>query len=280
MNNIRQSSLWAAYLEKLGWQVDKIDGNFIYIKKFPLIGAFIKIQRVKNFDLKKIESVRKKYRAFSIKIEPDFSAPKSFINSLQKLGFKKDNFPLSPPKTIWVNLEKDEGELLSKMNSKTRYNIRLAQKKGVTIVKTKDVRLFAQYWNRNHRILSFFVNKELEVFGKDFIPKNAFILLACRNDKILAGVLIAIWQKQAYYAYAFSTHEGKKLFAPTLLIWRSILELKKQGIKILDFEGIYDERYHSATKSWQGFSRFKKSFGGKEVEYPETFSKCYFPRFW
>jgi len=50
---------------------------------------------------------------------------------------------------------------------------------------------------------------------------------------------------------------------------------KKMGCKIFDFEGIYDDRF--PLKSWLGFSRFKKSFGGLEVEYPGAYSKFLLP---
>ncbi len=105
--------------------------------------------------------------------------------------------------------------------------------------------------------------------------KDDFFQLTAKNAKsepILAGIILLKHDKIMYYYYAFSSKEGQKLFAPYLLVWEGIKLAKKQGCQIFDFEGIEDSRYKS-TKSWRGFTHFKKSFGGKEVEYPGSFSQ-------
>jgi len=75
--------------------------------------------------------------------------------------------------------------------------------------------------------------------------------------------------------YAASNKRGKQLNVPTLLVWKTILIAKKRRMKIFDFEGIFDERF--PLPAWRGFTRFKKSFGGEEVEYPGAFIKWRFP---
>jgi lipid II:glycine glycyltransferase (peptidoglycan interpeptide bridge formation enzyme) len=274
--DIRQSPLWAKYLEKLGWLVEKIDGNFVYIKKIPFLGSFIKIQRVKNFDLKKIDIIRKKYRAFSIKIEPDISAPKNFINSLQKLNFKKDNFPLSLPKTIWIDLEKNEEGLWKNLKKDCRYCIKKAQGEKIKIKKSEDIDTFSKLWSKEReRGLGPSQKEDLKKIFKVF-GKNARIFFAEKGGEILGGALTLNWEKTHYYTHAFSTKKGRRSFVQYLVVWEIIKKARKSGCKIFDFEGIYDPRFHSTTKSWQGFSHFKKSFGGKEIEYPGTFSKTFF----
>jgi lipid II:glycine glycyltransferase (peptidoglycan interpeptide bridge formation enzyme) len=75
--------------------------------------------------------------------------------------------------------------------------------------------------------------------------------------------------------YAASSKKGKKLYAPTLNTWEAIRLSKKKGSSIYDFEGIYDSRF--PLKTWRGFTRFKKSFGGKEIKYPGAFVKHRLP---
>ncbi|OGD86324.1 hypothetical protein A2Z23_00195 [Candidatus Curtissbacteria bacterium RBG_16_39_7] len=277
MIDIRQSPLWATYLEKLGWRVKKIDGNFIYIKKIPLIGSFIKIQRVKNLNFKKLDLIRKKYRAFSIKIEPDFSTPKNFVESLQKLGFKKDNFPLSPPKTICVDLGKTENQLWNSLKKDCRYCIKKALDQKIKTKKSKNIKVFAKFWSKERE--KGFGPSQKEDLKKIFnaFGKNAQIFIAEKDEEILGGALIFVWGESCYYTHAFSTKTGREFFTQYLIVWEVIKEAKNLGCKIFDLEGIYDKRFHSATKSWQGFSHFKKSFGGKEIEYPGTFSKIFLP---
>jgi hypothetical protein len=84
-----------------------------------------------------------------------------------------------------------------------------------------------------------------------------------RNDEkhnLLAACLILTSQNMAFYWHNCSTHDGKKLFAPTLCIWQALKESKKRGLKIFDFEGLWDERFPKLNKGWQGFGRFKEGF--------------------
>lgn len=268
MEDIRQSPLWAKYITDLGWQAEKIDGNFAYIKKLPLFGTIIKLQRPSGkIDLKKLLRVAREKRVLVLKVEPQKDS-EDFL----RLGFHKDSFPLSPSKTILIDISKSENELLSQMHPKTRYNIGLSQKKKMNVENSGDIDLFCR--------LSPLPEKETREFWKIFAPKNAFMLIAQKNKEPLAGVLIGHFQKRAYYMFAFSTEKGKKLFAPTTLVWESFLKCRKMGIKTFDFDGIYDKRYHAATRKWQGFTRFKKGFGGKELEFPPIYSKFFFPKFW
>jgi len=64
----------------------------------------------------------------------------------------------------------------------------------------------------------------------------------------------------AFYWHNASSHLGKKLFAPTLCVWQAMLECKKRGLKVFDFEGLYDERIPNRNLSWRGFSKFKEGF--------------------
>ena len=72
----------------------------------------------------------------------------------------------------------------------------------------------------------------------------------------------------AFYWHNCSSYLGKKLKASTLSVWQAIKESKTRGLKIFDFEGIWDQRLPYLNQGWQGFSQFKKSFGGQEIEFP------------
>ncbi len=77
--------------------------------------------------------------------------------------------------------------------------------------------------------------------------------------------------------YAALTKEGRKIGAAYLTLWEAIKFCQKRGLKYLDLEGIYDERYPGSTKNWKGFTAFKLQWGGKIVEYPGSYSKYIFP---
>lgn len=141
---------------------------------------------------------------------------------------------------------------------------------SISDLRLKDIKKFRSVWKktvRNKRYVPPLLH--LEALKKTFASKALF-LLAEDNS---AGAIFLIENKIAYYWQAFSGAEGRKSLAQYKIVWEGIMKSKAAGAKILDFEGIYDERF--PDKSWKGFSHFKKSFGGNEVEYPGTFSKIY-----
>ena len=92
-----------------------------------------------------------------------------------------------------------------------------------------------------------------------------------RSKEYIAGILLLWYGKTAYYWMAAASREGKKSFAPTLLVWKALKFAKKQGCTIFDFEGVFDERYPKQSSDWKGFSIFKSGFGGKPIFYPQPF---------
>ena len=146
------------------------------------------------------------------------------------------------------------------------------------ISNSNDIESFADFWQECAlKQRGMFLNQKKEIIEiyKAF-GKNAYVISVMKHpgDEILSAILMIFTKDIAYYMYAASTDEGKKLFSPTINAWAAIKLAKKLKSKVFDFEGIYDERF--PIKSWQGFTRFKKSFGGREVEYPGAFVKFRF----
>jgi lipid II:glycine glycyltransferase (peptidoglycan interpeptide bridge formation enzyme) len=286
MNDIRQTRLYADYIKNLGWSFEKLNGIYCYIKKLPLIGFIIKIQRqtgVIGKDL--LNYLEKKYKYSVIYIEP------STINqrdNLLKLGYKRYNSPFLPTKTIRINLTRAEKTLLTQMHSKTRYNIKHAQKNiphpvceanstpSVYISTSNNIETFANFWQKTSLSWGMFLPETRNIKGIfSAFGDDAKIFFAKKNGTILGGILLISTKDVSYYMYAAYNEAGKRLFAPTLLVWEAIKYAKSKGKKIFDFEGIYDERY--PLKTWRGFSRFKQSFGGKVVEFPGPLVKSSLP---
>jgi lipid II:glycine glycyltransferase (peptidoglycan interpeptide bridge formation enzyme) len=87
--------------------------------------------------------------------------------------------------------------------------------------------------------------------------------------------MILMHERVAYYYYAGATKEGNNANLPYLVAWEAMKAAKERGCKVWDWEGIYDSRW--PNKGWRGFSHFKRSFGGVEVEYPGCFSLWRWP---
>jgi len=267
-------------MQKNGWIVERKKGVNYFIKKFPLIGSFVKIQRPEIIDEKQIEEITKRHKAFKIVVEP-----KNFqqVKKIKAMGFSLSKTIFLPSKTILINLKESENKLLSQMHHKTRYNIKVAEKKGVIIKEIKKIELFAGFWQScalKQRLMFIPQKKEILKLHQSF-GRNSHILVAIdpenknykkiKPDCILSGILMLLSEKTAYYMYAASSQKGKKLFAPTLNLWACLKLAKNLGCDFFDLEGIYDERF--PIRSWEGFSRFKKSFGGKIKVFPGCFFK-------
>lgn len=265
MIDIRQTPKYAKYLRKTGWIVEDVNHTCCFVKKLPVLGAIIKVQRPETIPFKKIEGLAKKYHAFQTIIEPkrDFDA-KFLIAS----GLKLSKNPYLPTKTLQLDLTKTQNELFSQLKKDAKQAIRKSEELEIINCKLEDIEKFREGWKRAvgwKRYVSPLLHLKAlkETFGKD-----ALFLKTKDNS---SGAIFLLEDKIAYYWQAFTAKSGRKTLAQYKIVWEGILWAKKRGAKIFDFEGTYDNRF--PHKSWAGFSHFKKSFGGYEVEYPGAFVK-------
>ncbi len=251
MVDLRQSPAYARHIQRLGWIVE----NGIFIRKLGIFGAIAKIQRTslpKNW-----RGITKKYHVWMTKIEPESGR----VEELKKFGFRQDNWPMLASKTLRIDLDnikpkKDCRYILRKYSvSSIRYSVNKFDN-------------FYEIWKKSAKRKSLWIPpvKDYLSLVKSF-DKNCF----CITIDDQAGCLVLIYNSVAYYYYAGATNEGTKQNLPYLVVWKAMQEAKKRKCKIWDFEGIYDQRW--PNKGWKGFSHFKKSFGGEEVEFPGSFTK-------
>jgi lipid II:glycine glycyltransferase (peptidoglycan interpeptide bridge formation enzyme) len=174
---------------------------------------------------------------------------------------------IEPGQTLILNLEKSEPELLKGMHPKTRYNINLAQKRGVKIIEAGSDR-FEEFWQLmcqtgerdNFRTHGISYYKEMLKADNDFIK----LFFAEYKGKPISSIIVAFFGDTATYAHGASSNNDRNVMAPYLLQWHCIKSAKELGHKYYDFYGIN-------AKRWPGVTRFKKGFGGKEVNYPGTY---------
>jgi hypothetical protein len=270
--DIRQSEEYAFFTKSLGWEVKKINGINIFIKKIPVLGSIVKIQRTEKVPFEEIEKVAKKFRAFQIILEPAF---KIDPEDLKKYKYKPLSSPFIPTKTIIKDVKKEEKEILSSFSKNKKRDVLYAQKNGLLVKEgtLKDFLTLKREYLLKKFILPLGINKETKLLFEAFRDK-AKAVIAYKKDspEPLAGAIILFCEKTAYYWQAAATDKGKKLLAPTLVVWEAIKLAKKEGCLFFDFEGIYDERFPQ-NRSWQGFTRFKRGFRGEEVIFPAPYVK-------
>ncbi len=180
------------------------------------------------------------------------------------------------PKYEWVlNIDKPEGELLNSMQPKNRYNIRLAENKGVAIeiIENNFEKYFEDFYSLMERTAkrnSFKLHPK--VYYKNILEnceknKNVFLVLAEYNDKILSINIILLFGETAYFVFGGSSGEYKNLMFSHLAQWESIKEAKRREFRIYNFGGIDGEE----QKNLGGISFFKKRFGGQLLEYSDSY---------
>lgn len=203
-------------------------------------------------------------------------------------GVIEEGSPLQPQETIVLDVSKSEDELLRNMREKTRYNIRLAERKDIEVIQTlnqdakEDVDVF---WNLLLETADRggFYSHEKKYYESIFRTRtnemsNEFFFARMRGShkEVLAVALVNIYRDPhtgrsiATYLHGASSRDHRELMAPHLLHWRIIQEAKWRSIDYYDLWGIDEKR-------WTGVTRFKTGFGGSRVIYPPSLHVIYRP---
>ncbi|MBI2484666.1 peptidoglycan bridge formation glycyltransferase FemA/FemB family protein [Candidatus Uhrbacteria bacterium] len=174
---------------------------------------------------------------------------------------------VNPKETLVLDLTKSEDDLLAAMHPKTRYNIRLAQRKGAVVralVSSEfDVawKVFEETARRDHFRL------HAKAHYQHFLETLSAKLIGVFSEgQLLAAHLMVDAYGTRTYLHGASSSLHREVMAPYLLHWQEIKEAKDAGLTCYDFWGV------SNTKpAWAGITRFKRGFSGKEISYPGTF---------
>lgn len=265
-------------MEKIGWESIPVDSNFLYSK---LLFWGKKIGKIPRFNPKlevsKLHEYSKKGYLF-LKIEPNFTVTGDTLHYL-KSHFTSDRWSLAPTKTSLIHLQPSIEELLMNLEKDTRYNVRLSERKGVKVREEADLKHFLPLYRETGQRGGFWIgdHQELEARWSVFAKAGKAKLFVAHQGKLaLAAALVFYWEGRAYYLHAASSSSHRELMAPYLLLWEIIKASKKAGYETLDLEGLNDPRIPS-TRRWQGFSLFKRGFGGTELTSPGSFSQIYNP---
>jgi len=272
MRDIRQSEHYAAYLKTQGWIVEKIDKTNYFLKKIPVLGYILKIQRPDKLNSDSINQLINQYKPFRTILEPDLKTNSQWLIDN---NYKLSKSPYLPTKTIHINLKISSKEILKNFNKETRRCIRIGEKVEIKqYFSLKEIEKFHKAWKNSVSFTRFVPSlKSLIKLHKSF-SNNHSLLLASHNisGEIIGGAIFTrSLHDYCYYWYGFTGNEGRSTLSQYSLLYQGILWGKRMGCKIFDMEGIYDNRF--PNPKWKGFSHFKSGFGGKEVSYPGCFYK-------
>lgn len=310
LSTIHQTSSWGHFQEKIPqrgkyWIIILEDSNkskiiggtllirhslpkgysWLYMSRGPLINydpAKSTIQIKALIDA--IKPLAKKEKAIFLRIDPPIKLAEKFGSKSHLKGFHTTHSGFQPEHTLLLDLTKSEEELLKEMKPKGRYNIHLAEKKGVKIRISdpakkeqfkKDIdAYFAMLKETTSRDNFSGHNKEIYKNMIEILePKNlAKLYIAEHENTPIAAIITTYYKDTATYYYGVSSNSFRNLMAPYLLQWEAIKDAKTQGYKTYDFLGI--SPLNAKNHPWKGVTEFKTKFGGAHATYnpPQEFA--------
>jgi len=185
---------------------------------------------------------------------------------------RKSPSNMLPAHTVMLDLKMSEEELLQQMKAKTRYNIRLSQRKGVKVRRAgmdeldKWYRLYDETYTRNHLAsndMNFFEQVFKTRADDTWSPGEVDLLLAEKDGEPLAGMFLARSGGRATYLYGASSERQRNLQASHALQWAAICRSRSMGCDEYDFFGI--SPYPDPEHPMYGLHRFKTGFGGRKL---------------
>ncbi|MBI5411770.1 peptidoglycan bridge formation glycyltransferase FemA/FemB family protein [Candidatus Peregrinibacteria bacterium] len=292
--NLWQHPLWQQFQQAIGRKATFLYDNPDEIHSSALVithclpggftwcevprGPLFEADRLEALEklLETIEAYGRKEGALFIRYSP--------YNLLNVPDSRRIAYDHQPQTSLVLDLTLSEDQLLAQMKPKGRYNIRLAEKSGVTVAPSSDVAAF-------HRLLcgtgardefgihpQAYYEKMLKTFndvpeGEDIYPRlqergHAQLLLATHEGCVIAGGLFIYLDDWGIYYYGASDYSRRDLMTPYLVQWTAIREAKKRGCRHYDFLGIAPE--DAVNHPWAGVTEFKKKFGGTIVNYEQT----------
>ena len=293
--HLLQTGEWGELKSAFGWKpVRIVNGDFgvqILFRKLPLGFTVGYIPKAVNSEQlpsdqfwQEIDSVCRRQRAVFYKLEPD-SWDQQFIIPHSAFRISKHN--IQPPRTIIIDIRGSEDEILAKMKQKARYNIRLAEKKGVTVRAWDDIEAFHKMMLVTGGRDEFGIHS-LEYYKRAYEllqPKGlGEILVAEYEGKPLAALFVARNGHRAYYLYGASTDEERNRMPTYLLQSEAMKWAKARGCEEYDLWGVPDEDEEMLETDFQtrhdglwGIYRFKRGFGGELKRAAQALDRVYNP---
>lgn len=274
-----QSPEWGKFREKTGVKVIKLKNWFLTVHPIPktpwAILYFPKGPKPDKTMLNELRNIGQQEKAILVKLEPNIRADQKTKGFLLANGCRPGQ-PLFTKYTFQLDLTKTEEEILAAMKSKTRYNIRLAQKRGVEVLEDNSKKAFEAYLKltlETTKRQGFYAHapEYHRLLWETLVPTGMYhLFLAKFQNQILAAYVFFTYDKILYYPYGASTREYQEVMAPYAIFWQAIKFGQKQGCRLFDMWGSLGPNPDSKDP-WYGFHRFKEGFGGELVEFLGTY---------
>jgi lipid II:glycine glycyltransferase (peptidoglycan interpeptide bridge formation enzyme) len=257
--------------------------SILYTPKGPLMDWSDELLRKRVLD--DLQSFAKRQGAIFLKVDPDVvlgtgipgtgreiedDTGQAVMSELKRGGWRFSSDQIQFRNTVMIDLSPSEEELLARMKQKTRYNIRLAAKKGVTVRagNTSDLPMLYKIYAETSVRDGFVIRDETyyrtvwQTFMESESP-GCEPLIAEVEGKPVAAIFVFYFAGRAYYLYGMSREAHREKMPNYLLQWEGMRRAKAAGCSLYDLWGAPDE-FNENDPIW-GVFRFKEGLGGQVV---------------
>jgi len=307
--HVLQASRWAALKARFGWSACLVEltqgaeivaGAQVLFRRLPLGQSVAYVPKGPVVDwsnadlagelLAALDDLARERGAWSLKLEPEALEGSPAGELLRKAGYQPTAHTVQPCSTIWVDLTASPDDILARMKSKTRYNVRLAARKGVQVrpATEDDLPAFYRLMQETSARDGFPIHSAAyyqAVYHLFVTAGWARLLVAHAEEGLLGGLMVFAFGGVAWYMYGASASAGRQRMPNHLLQWEAMRWAREKGCHTYDLWGIPDEvgqdpaAYERTVADRRGglwgVYRFKQGFGGRVVRYVGAFEQVY-----
>ncbi len=313
--HLLQTAEWGELKSAFGWDAVRVVcddlGAQVLFRWLPL-GFTIAYMPKPIFDpasapapfWEELASICRQHRAIFLKLEPDAwgdspaaehtarlsSQITNHDSPFSNLDFRLSSFNIQPPRTLIVDLRGSEAGILARMKQKCRYNIRLAEKKGITVRSWDDLDGFYRLMQATGKRDAFGVHslayyrRAYELFHP---VGNCELLVAEYEDQPLAALMVFKQSERAWYLYGASNDLERNRMPTYLLQWVAMRWAKQRGCLEYDLWGVPDADEQTLEANFEtrhdglwGVYRFKRGFGGELKRAEQSLDAVFNPLFY
>jgi lipid II:glycine glycyltransferase (peptidoglycan interpeptide bridge formation enzyme) len=220
-------------------------------------------------------STARDLRCFALKLEPDAPDGSPLADPLGALGFVPSLHAVQPRRSLVVDLTPAEDAILARMHQKTRYNIRLAERKQVTVRPWDDLPAFGAMMQTTAARDQFGVHAP-DYYARAYdlfrLHHECELLVAEFESRPLAALMVFAHGARAWYLYGASTGDERNRMPAYLLQWEAMRWARRRGCRSYDLWGVPDVELEALEAQFEtrgdglwGVYRFKRGFGGELV---------------
>ncbi len=225
---------------------------------------------------KGVVAIARRLGAHTVKIEPEVLEERKDVKDLLKeIGFQKARYDLNQKTTLIVDLKASEEELLARMKSKTRYNVRLAARKGIEVVQAdfeEGFKTFYEWMKATSERKEGYLLRRSRQYLHDVMQAmhdvgQGHLFFALHEGAALAGIYVFTFGEKYWYMYGASSDKKRNLKPNYLLQWEVMRWAKGRGLRHYDMVGVPKLEDLDESSSLWGVYKFKEGFGGEIADF-------------